>query len=147
MGKILCIDLISLKTNILEIIPSYTSNKVDPDDYNINCSTTLDNYNSITAKELNRWIQENKSFKLIDIRPSAEYVKPISDSAIKISFQELENNLEIFKSDQPVVLYCQFGQTSQKALKLLRDKYYLKNVYHLTRGASEWFNNSTDDEG
>ena len=71
---------------------------------------------------------------LVDVRSRKEYLEGHLDGAINISLFNLKKEFKnkINENDK-IVVYCQSGIRSKKALKILEDIGY-KNVYNLTGG-------------
>ena len=90
--------------------------------------------NEISYIELKRLLQNDKVY-LIDVRSKQEYNEGHLPNAINIPVYEIENNIEQFVDDKEsiVILYCQVGNRSKKALLKLMNKGYT-NVYNLKGG-------------
>ena len=84
---------------------------------------------SITASEVNRMIENNDEFILVDVRTKAEYDSEHIKGAINISLDEIESTTTL-KKDSKIVVYCQSGNRSAKAARKLVDNGY-SDVYDL----------------
>ncbi|MFC6266742.1 HesA/MoeB/ThiF family protein [Frigoriflavimonas asaccharolytica] len=80
---------------------------------------------------LEKCLDEN--FKIIDLREDHELPKLNYNSVINIPFSEIEKHQNEFEKIQKIVLFCQSGIRSKKALELFINKGFT-NVYHLQNG-------------
>lgn len=76
---------------------------------------------------------------VVDLRPATEFAKGHLPSAHHIEFTELQAQLnQIAKNKNNVVLLvCQTGHQSRKAVRIVRDADYAK-VYMLEGGLNAW---------
>lgn len=91
---------------------------------------------SIDVPRLQELMEDADSFQLIDVRESYEYAAE-NLGGILIPLAELEHNLSRIARDKPVVVHCQSGQRSAKAVRLLLDKGF-REVYNLQGGLRAW---------
>ncbi len=92
----------------------------------------------ISAEECKSLIDQNLA-KLIDVRTPEEFENGTIETAQNSNFlddQFLENIMEINK-DQPIIVFCQAGGRSSKAMKALKDNGF-KTVYNLIGGYGNW---------
>ena len=96
------------------------------------CYRNLQN-GSITKEELKNKIQQGAV--LIDVRSNQEYREGHLQGAINIPEFEITSKIqrEIPKKNQLIVVYCQYGGRSQKAMKTMKDIGYT-NVFNLYGG-------------
>ena len=96
------------------------------------CYRNLQN-GSITIEELKNKIQQGAV--LIDVRSNQEYREGHLQGAINIPEFEITSKIqrEIPKKNQLIVVYCQYGGRSQKAMKTMKDIGYT-NVFNLYGG-------------
>jgi rhodanese-related sulfurtransferase len=94
-----------------------------------------DKEGSISIVSFNKIIHENpESILLIDVREPEEYEKGRLKTAINIPIDDLENRIDSFPVDKPVVYICETGERSGEAYDitvLMRDDlqvYYLDAV-------------------
>ncbi len=104
--------------NIFSIIKNYRG---DEEDININ--------ELIEIKKI------NPTSILLDVRSPQEYNEGHLNGAINIPLYELERccNCNLKEKDKTIIVYCQSGIRSKKAIKILR-KNEFKNLYHLKDG-------------
>ncbi len=99
---------------------------------------TANNYKELSAKEALKVIS-NINPVLIDVRTTGEYESGHINNASLLPVQILSSNLdklEKFK-DEPILLYCQSGNRSTVAAKILIDNGFT-NVYNLRYGIGDW---------
>ncbi|MCX7697399.1 MAG: rhodanese-like domain-containing protein [Bacteroidales bacterium] len=96
-------------------------------------------FKNITPSELKKWIDEGRSFQLVDLRETHEFNFSHIDRAINIpGFKVLRKQLEEFKTDIPIVLYCKLGM---KCMELYPIIYEINSeVYCLEGGIFQWKN-------
>jgi len=75
---------------------------------------------------------------IVDIRDAAEYKEGHIPQARHIPFGALQERLgELKVKDQPIIVYCRTGSTSQSACALLK-KNGFANVHSLNGGLPSW---------
>ncbi|WP_264559447.1 HesA/MoeB/ThiF family protein [Flavobacterium sp. N2270] len=75
----------------------------------------------------------NENYTIIDLREVHETPKLKHKNIINISFLEIEKHINQFQKDQPIILFCQSGIRSKKALKFFLEKGFT-NIAHLQKG-------------
>lgn len=75
---------------------------------------------------------------VIDVRNLDEQPKPEGLQVQKMPLPKLEALFETVKLQKDVVLFCQTGKRSLKALELLKNKYVQHNFYSLQGGVVAW---------
>ena len=90
---------------------------------------------NITIEEANQIIANTQNAILIDVRSNQEYKEYHLDGAICIPHYEIQNKIEqqIPNKTTLIILYCQSGLRSKKAVDILQNKGY-QNVYHIKNG-------------
>jgi molybdopterin/thiamine biosynthesis adenylyltransferase/rhodanese-related sulfurtransferase len=127
-GKLSVFDAQSVQSRVIKI---GTTTKT-----NINNLVQTADIPSITADELKRGLEMN-SFELIDVRTLQE--RDLFDiGGIHIPVEELEENLELFQSGPPKVLYCATGKRSGEAVKVIKKQYPDAVVYSLQNGLTDF---------
>ena len=91
---------------------------------------------NITPRELKAWINENRSFQLIDVREDWER-EAFHIGGLHIPLGEILSRKEELKNEEPVVLYCEKGIRSSIIIQRLESAGFT-NLYNLTGGMSEW---------
>ena len=93
------------------------------------------NERDININELMYVISTNPNSILLDVRSPQEYKEGHLNGAINIPLYELKMccDCNLKEKDKIVIVYCQSGIRSKKAIKIL-DKNGFKNLYHLKNG-------------
>jgi sulfur-carrier protein adenylyltransferase/sulfurtransferase len=87
----------------------------------------------INARELYDWQVQGKKFKLIDVREPLEYqIVQIGGELIPLG--TIAEHAEQIPRDMDVVVYCKAGVRSEKAIRVLEEKFGFKNLYNLKGG-------------
>ena len=91
--------------------------------------------NNISIEEANQIIANTSNAVLIDVRSNQEYKEYHIDGAICMPHYEIQNKIEQVIQDKNtlIILYCQSGIRSKKAMEILLKKGY-QNVYHIKNG-------------
>jgi adenylyltransferase/sulfurtransferase len=98
-------------------------------DYETFCDVAV---KEISVEQLKEKINKHEQLQIIDVREPAEYaIKNIGGTLIPLN--ELGQSLEKIKRDMPVVVHCQSGVRSKKAVELLTEKGF-SNVFSLKGG-------------
>lgn len=92
---------------------------------------------SITAKELQQFIDDKKDFQLIDVREPDEH-EEFNIGGTLVPLAEIVRYLDKIQKDKPVIIYCRKGIRSQFAIQKLQDKFPFTNLYNLTGGTEAW---------
>jgi len=91
-----------------------------------------ENVSEITAVELKKKMTRKEEFQLIDVREQEEYDRG-NLGAVLIPLSQLTNNTSKIRKDVPVIVYCQAGSRSRKAVQLLRERGFV-NLQSLKNG-------------
>lgn len=154
-ARLFIFDALSNSSNIIhfkrneEAIQEFLAQKttLDSQDYSNTCHTGQEpsmeekfkKLRKISVAELSQKIREKEIFQLIDVRDIAEYEQANLGGTL-IPLSNLENNIEKIKRDVPVVIHCQGGTRSKKAILLLQEKYGFTNLSNLEGGMRAWLN-------
>jgi len=89
-------------------------------------------WQTITAKEAHRMMEESDSYVLLDVRTEAEFREKRIDGAVLIPDAELKNRSKAELPDKKAVIliYCRSGRRSALAAAILAELGY-SNVYDL----------------
>ena len=100
------------------------------------CRTPEDN--SIDYQNVKEILKKDKHAILLDVRSEQEYMEYHLEGSINIPLYDLERqNKKIECSKQNVIIvYCQSGKRSKKAINILEQEGY-NNVYELKGGLDE----------
>lgn len=72
-------------------------------------------------------------FFIIDVRSKKEYQEGHINGAINIPLFSIKKNIDKINKDKKILVYCQSGTRSQKALVILKELGF-ENVYNLKGG-------------
>ena len=89
----------------------------------------------ISFSELKKIKNSNPNSILLDVRSPQEYKEGHLNGAINIPLYELERccSCNLKEKNKTIIVYCQSGIRSKKAIKILR-KNEFNNLYHLKDG-------------
>jgi molybdopterin/thiamine biosynthesis adenylyltransferase/rhodanese-related sulfurtransferase len=104
-------------------------------DYELFCGVkaAVDDVKEISPTTFLQWKNSGIPFQLIDVREPHEYaMRNIGGELIPLS--TLTDNIDKIRKDINVVIHCQSGQRSTKAIRLLQQQFAFKNLYNLAGG-------------
>ena len=80
-------------------------------------------------------LKNDKQAVLVDVRSNQEYKEYHLEGSINLPFYDLKSDCEKELKDKnaTIILYCQTGIRSKKALKILENKGY-QNLYEIKGG-------------
>jgi len=133
-GKLLRFDALSVNFETFEFALNPENRKINSfADYDMFCGVGV---SEISADELKEKINRHERIQIIDVREPAEYeVKNIG--ALSIPLRQLAENLDKIERDIPVVVHCQGGSRSKKAVALLKEHGF-DNAVSLKGGIAEF---------
>jgi sulfur-carrier protein adenylyltransferase/sulfurtransferase len=141
-GKLLVLDTLSMQSRIIKIPKMPDTVKITGlIDYEAFCNVELRMknvelmINAITFDELKKL----SDYQLIDVREPHEYaIKNLDGELMPLS--ELEKHLPKIRRDKTVVVHCQSGVRSMKAIKMLQEKHGFDNLLNLKGGVNAVLN-------
>lgn len=83
----------------------------------VSCSSPT--LNPEERKEMKELVQ-NPETVLVDVRTPKEYESNTAHNAVNIPLAQVENNLDFFRKQKNVVLFCNSGNQSNQALQILK---------------------------
>ena len=95
---------------------------------------------AVSAEQLFDFFEQRKKMQLIDVREKKEidFVIPGSDS---IPIQTLNEKLQkMHTNGDAIIVYCDYGITSKKAVEILKSSGKFKKVFNLEGGIDAWLN-------
>ncbi len=140
-GKMMVINVLENMTSYFDIVLNPSNKKIDSlNNYTNACS--YENIKSITANELKQMITSKETFQLIDVREENEFAhKNIGGESIPLS--ALDQKFQNIKRDKKVIIHCQSGKRSEKAIDYLQKEHGFNNLYNLEGGLSAWIKTDT----
>lgn len=90
---------------------------------------------SIDYKSAKMILKNDKEAKLVDVRSPQEYKEDHLPSSINIPLYKLEEQCQTFlpNINMAIIVYCQSGNRSNKAVEILQSKGYT-NIYNIEGG-------------
>jgi molybdopterin/thiamine biosynthesis adenylyltransferase/rhodanese-related sulfurtransferase len=132
-GKLLVYDALQMSFHTIQFAANPENQKITTlGNYDFSCETAL--RKEISAQEFKN---KRSDFVLIDVREPNEYAA-FNIGGINIPLSRLENLYSEIPTDVTVVIHCQAGGRSAKAIRLLEDKYGFTNLINLANGLKEW---------
>ena len=89
--------------------------------------------NEIDLEQLRKWQAEDRPHLLIDVREHEEH-EHFNIGGKVAPLSSLKENLSLFRTDLPTVLYCKRGIRSQLAIQRLRRWGEVGDFYNLRDG-------------
>ncbi|HKK87593.1 MAG TPA: HesA/MoeB/ThiF family protein [Saprospiraceae bacterium] len=144
-NKLVHIDLQSLEQRQIQYIPG------GEPDWNSISATEYDHKLCVPAKEeismlekyyeeLLQLYREVDSLQWVDVRSKKEHlIDPFSGRNIPWNTKQ---NVSQYKTDRPVVFYCQTGKRSAEVLQLFLKQYPKAEAYSLKGGVEKWLYDS-----
>jgi adenylyltransferase/sulfurtransferase len=90
----------------------------------------------MTVDELRLWRAEGRRHFLLDVREPSEHSSARIEGSMLIPLGSLASRLDELPEDRPLVVHCQSGGRSARAVQLLRSKGF--EAYNLTGGIMAW---------
>lgn len=100
-------------------------------------STAALPYGELSMDEFQSWIEEERDYKLVDVREDHEYNEGHIPGARLLPLGLLEDNYMVLDPDDTIVLVCRSARRSGEAAAFLAEQGYT-NVYNLLGGMLEW---------
>lgn len=90
---------------------------------------------NLSLNEIKEIMKNNENTILVDVRSRQEYLEGHLNGSVNIPLYELEQCCERTLKDKEaiIIVYCQYGARSKKAIMLLKRHGY-RNLYHLKGG-------------
>lgn len=141
-GKLLLIDLLTNQQRIIKIPKNSSLQPItELINYEQFCgisenSNNIENIKNIDRIECLEMISSSE-LQFVDVRESYEY-EHFNIGATNIPLSEIEVRIAEIRTDCPVIVLCQSGTRSKKAISLLQEKFGLTNLYNLKNGLKEF---------
>jgi sulfur-carrier protein adenylyltransferase/sulfurtransferase len=132
-GKLLVYDALQMSFNTLSFSANPENQKITSlGEYDSDCDITT--VKEITANELKNRLEE---IILIDVREPYEHYT-FNIGGLNLPLSELTQHLEDIPKDKTVVVHCQVGARSRKAIEKLQSEFGYTNLLNLTNGLKDW---------
>ncbi|MFS4455957.1 ThiF family adenylyltransferase [Maribacter sp. 2304DJ31-5] len=129
-GKLLTFDSISLSQNILHFDKTENANIIElQNSYEATC-TISDKIKEIEAHQLE---QLKTSHTLLDVRTALER-QEFHIGGLHIPLDKLEHRISEIPLNQPIIVYCQSGIRSQKAIEKMLELGFATPLFNLKNG-------------
>lgn len=133
-GKLFVMDALSMVSRTIRI-PKLPERPIVTQliDYEAFCGITNDIENDISPEEFQELINNSTDFQLIDVREPHEYeLDNLGGELMPLS--RLEEFVPLIQRNKRVIVHCQSGMRSQKAIALLKEKFGFTQLSNLTGG-------------
>jgi molybdopterin/thiamine biosynthesis adenylyltransferase/rhodanese-related sulfurtransferase len=141
-GRLFLFDAASFMTRVLKVsINPNLAPITELVDYDIFCGVKpapQNNHRNITVEQLLQRFRAKENLQLIDVRETHEFEGGFIENAISMPLSAFSSFIPKIQKDKPIVLYCQSGKRSAKALQQLIDNQGFTNVVHLENGFAGW---------
>jgi adenylyltransferase/sulfurtransferase len=135
-NKLMLIDALSGQSRTIKVQPMPDSPKITQlIDYEEFCGVkeVTSELKEIDFDEFAQWEKENKDFQLIDVRETHEYASS-NINGENMPLTNLSAHVDKIARNKPVIVHCQAGSRSQKAIQLLNEAYGFTNLINLAGG-------------
>jgi adenylyltransferase/sulfurtransferase len=141
IGKLFVMDALTLTTRIIRIPRMPERSKiVELIDYEVFCGVkAAEIEEEISPEELVELLNSGMDFQLIDVREPHEFAIDNLGAEL-MPLAGLGDFVDKISRDKMVVIHCQSGMRSQKAIQQLKEKYGFANLKNLTGGIGAFRN-------
>lgn len=91
----------------------------------------------IDPQTLAQWMQEDKDFRLIDVRSAMEFAQGMIPGGEQMPLHLLPLRADELERNREIVLYCRSGARSAQACNFLWERGF-HSVYNLQGGIMGW---------
>jgi len=95
--------------------------------------TNVQTIKNLSNAEFSDLQNSKEAFQLVDVRTTAEYAD-FNIGGDLIPLEELEQHLSKIARSKKVIVHCQSGARSQRAIQLLQKQYGFSNLFNLQGG-------------
>ncbi|MGF1637861.1 MAG: molybdopterin-synthase adenylyltransferase MoeB [Cyclobacteriaceae bacterium] len=118
--------------------PSAPKNLEELADYDYALSCGHMSMNDIPAEALETMVKEDKNLMLLDVRELHEIPRLDGLQHLSIPLGQLNERIEECGDLEKMLVFCQSGVRSQRAIELLQQKYPERKLYNLKGGINQW---------
>lgn len=97
----------------------------------------MNNIREIEPQTLVQWMQEDKEFRLIDVRSVNEFAQGMIPRGEQLPLHLLPLRADELDRGRDIVLYCRSGARSAQACAFLSERGF-SSVYNLRGGIMDW---------
>lgn len=146
-GRLLLFDAMSMNFNSMIVTRTEEGANASPKnetellkmDYEYFCERKIDSFlNTISVNELHSLIEKKEKLQLLDVREINEQPKIEELSELQIPLKELSSKLNLITTDKKVIVFCQSGTRSKRAIEILEKEFPSTTFYSLQGGINEW---------
>jgi len=135
-GKLFVFNALTSQTNIISFEKnSANSNITSLIDYEKFCLINFGKVDikEISVEELKGKISSKEKIQIIDVREPTEYSE-FNINGINIPLKTISNHTDKIRKDIPVIIHCQRGGRSKRAIELLQKEFGFTNLLNLKGG-------------
>jgi len=139
-GKLLVIDLLNMDTQMISFSPPNPARTTDQSaavERLQNYSLNTDSIQHISPIELSELLENSEDISLVDVRTAEEH-HTFNIGGRLIPLDEIDHHTKKIPQRGKTVVYCQTGQRSAKAVRLLQKRMDGDSIYNLDGGISAW---------
>jgi sulfur-carrier protein adenylyltransferase/sulfurtransferase len=129
-GKLLLIDLLNNQQQVIKIQRSPNAEALAQQVLNQQPAV----YTPVLGIQLAQLLIDQPSLLLLDVRSEVEFELNKLDKALNIPLSELPNSLQEIPENNPILVYCQSGKRSLKAIEILQKAGIKNPLYNLEKG-------------
>ncbi len=140
-GRLFLFDAEDFSTRILKIKKQPSIIISELIDYEIFCGVKKENpsgFSELNVADFRELQDTTVDFHLIDVREPAEYaIDRIAESHL-IPLSNITKRLDEIPDTGKIIIYCQSGQRSKRAISRILENKKITNLYNLTGGLSSY---------
>ena len=146
-GKLLLINALTMDFSTIEVAhnnETIESIPVNAEEfkkmsYDFFCGTSRnDSIKGVTVKELVRLLDKREKLQIIDVREPGEQPALDELTDLKTALGDILDQADRISQSKQVIILCQSGKRSRRAIELLQNKFHLTNLYNLEEGVIGW---------
>ncbi len=137
-NRLLCINLLSMEIKNIQLTKNNEcqfcvyGQTIEENAFALCMASDEMQSSTVSWESLPNFMQENPELLLLDVRTADEHChKNLGGKLIPLA--ELPMRLDELAPSEPILVYCQSGQRSQRAVILLKQAGF-RRVYHLAKG-------------
>jgi adenylyltransferase/sulfurtransferase len=97
---------------------------------------------AVTVADLRQWREARSPHMLLDVREPSEHAAASIDGAVLIPIGDLDRRLDTLPRDRPIVVHCQSGGRSSRAVARLRREGF--DARNLQGGIRAWISQTSE---